>query len=405
MTTVDLILYQWKTLHNGQHPILIRITKFRKVKYIALGKSSSKELWNEKKNRPSVKHSSAKELTILIENRLKEINKLVDRLEAENPNISAEDIRTEYFVNLKKNRYNLLKYFDVVVDRLTTSERLGYADVFRSTKNSLKNFLKEKDLEFASIGHSFLVKYENYLRDRKVMPNTAFVYLRTFKTLINYAKSDQLVSTDYNPFRDFNLAKFRNIKTKKRAITKDEMLAIKALEIDTQSRLYNSRNFFLFSFYCRGINFIDIAHLKWTNINDGRLIYRRKKTNDLFTIQLLPPALEIINVYEKAEDPDGYIFPILDSEKHKSAISIDNRIHKVLRHTNSDLKQLGEKAEIKIPITTYVARHTYATVLKRAGVSTTVISEELGHSDERTTQIYLDSLGNSTLDQADLHLL
>ena len=288
---------------------------------------------------------------------------------------------------------------------MVSSERLGYADVFRSTRNSLKNYLKDKDIPFSAVGQSLLFKYDNYLRDRKVMPNTAFVYFRTFKTLINYARSENIVRMEYDPFKDFSLSKFRNIKTQKRALTKDEMRSIIELNIDQQSRLFISRNIFLFSYFCRGINFIDIAHLKWSNINDGRLNYSRRKTNDLFTLRLLPPALKIIEDYRINETLDWFIFPILDHTMHKTAISIDNRIHKVLRHTNSDLKTMGEKAGIKIPLTTYVARHTYATVLKRAGVSASVISEQLGHSDEKTTQIYLDSLGNKALDDADLHLL
>lgn len=161
-------------------------------------------------------------------------------------------------------------------------------------------------------------------------------------------------------------------------------------------------NVFIFSYLNAGINFIDIAKLKYSNIVENHLIYNREKTKKLINVPLQTKALEIITKYHNDKSP--YLFPIL-SPFHKTEIQIANRLHKVLAKINRHLKEIGEKLKLPVPLTTYVARHSYATVLKRAGVSTSIISESLGHSSERVTQIYLDSFDNEQIDEAMKNLL
>ena len=154
------------------------------------------------------------------------------------------------------------------------------------------------------------------------------------------------------------------------------------------------------------MNFGDIARLRYKDIVKGRVNYSRHKTQKLLSFQLVPNALQIIEKYSKANQAqEDYIFPILNRSEHKTAQQIFNRLHKVLRKVNRELKTLGEQIGLEMPLTTYVARHTYATVLKRSGVSVALISESLGHSDLSTTQIYLDSFENSQIDAAMQHLL
>ena len=117
-------------------------------------------------------------------------------------------------------------------------------------------------------------------------------------------------------------------------------------------------------------------------------------------------AVRIIDEYSsQSHSQEDYIFPILDRNKHQTSQQIFNRLHKVLGKVNRGLKLLGEEIGLPVPLTTYVARHTYATVLKRSGVSVALISESLGHSAISTTQIYLDSFDNSQIDAAMQNLL
>lgn len=151
-----------------------------------------------------------------------------------------------------------------------------------------------------------------------------------------------------------------------------------------------------------GINFVDVSHLTRNNIQDNQLVYVRKKTKKLIRLPLQPKALELINKYSKLNNP--YLFPILNSF-HKTEQQKANRVHKVITKVNKRLKDIGKELNIPIDLTTYVARHSFATVLKRSGVNTSIISESLGHSSEKVTQIYLDSFENSQIDDAMKNLL
>ena len=145
--------------------------------------------------------------------------------------------------------------------------------------------------------------------------------------------------------------------------------------------------------------------LKYCDIQNGRIYYTRGKTGKIMNCKLNEEAEKIISKYDRESTTEDYIFPILNRNIHNTERQILNRVHKVLGHINACLQQLSKELGLQIPLTTYVARHTYATVLKRSGVNIALISESLGHSDISTTQIYLDSFENSQIDEAMKNLL
>ena len=400
ISSIKVVLYESKTLKNGEHPIMIRLTKDRKTKYLSLGASCSKDLWNYNENAPKSKHPLFKELVNKINKKRLEASKLVLSLENEEKDYTAEMLQSGMKAKVLIKR-TVFVYFDEVINRLESANRVGYGNVFQATKTSLMKFRDDKDLEFSDITMNFILAYEENFYTRGCKMNSVFVHLRTLKTLINYARREGIVKQEYNPFKDICFTKFRRIKTAKRAISKQDMHLIIGLDIEPNTTLYDTRNYFVFSYYNRGMNFIDMAFLKWDNIDKGRLNYTRKKTKEDFTIGLLDPALEILKHYKEQPfyNPDGFIFPILN-DSYDSPRRIDNRLDRMLKIVNSDLKLIAAKAGIDIKLTTYVARHTYATVLKRSGVAMPIISEALGHESEKTTRIYLDSFENSILDEA-----
>ena len=164
-------------------------------------------------------------------------------------------------------------------------------------------------------------------------------------------------------------------------------------------KLINSRNYFLFSYYCRGLNFADLASLKWTNIRDGFINYVRAKTKEEFDFKLHPEALKILDYYHVLEgnSDDGYVFPIL-YKRHATVRSQRDRRLKILKRVNKDLKTMAGDAEIQKNLTTYVARHSYASALRIKGVSKEDIGKSLGHDSIKTTEIYLDEIGDPLFD-------
>ena len=216
------------------------------------------------------------------------------------------------------------------------------------------------------------------------------------------AKEEKMVKKAFDPFTEFGFAKYRKAKTRKRAISKDDIKLIGGFKAKEGSQLFHARNYFMFSYYNRGINFIDMAHLKWENIRSGRLNYVRQKTKKPFTMAILEPAAEILKYYKDNYylGEDSFVFPILNPE-FLSPQSIKNRCKVVLREVNSSLKTMAAELELtELKLTTYVARHSFATVMKRSGQSVAIISEAMGHDSESTTQIYLDSFENDVLDEA-----
>lgn len=402
--SVKLILYKSKTLSNGEHPIMIRIIKERKSKYIATGYSSHKDLWDENSQEPKRNHPHYKELKILVNKMKLETEKLVYNLETESEDLSAYDIQRS--IRRKKNHNgSIYAYIDSIVERMATAGQIKNASIYKDTKRNIKYFAGKKDVQFSDIDIMFLNKFEEHLKAKGKGANTIYLYLRTLRSIMNKAIKELVCSEKYYPFKNFSLARYSNIKTEKRAITKEDIKKIEALILDNDDEIL-ARDIFLFSYYCRGMNFTDICFLKWGNIENNRLFYTRQKTKELFNIGLLDPAQRILARYktETFDGKDSHVFPILFSH-HITAKTIYNRKEKILKVVNKNLKGIASKAEITANLTTYVARHSYATILKISGISTSVISQAMGHDSERTTQVYLESFGNKILDEASKAIL
>ena len=173
-------------------------------------------------------------------------------------------------------------------------------------------------------------------------------------------------------------------------------------DCSAESDLYRlAHDIFVFSYLCGGIAFVDVANLTPANIVDGRLSYKRQKTHGAINIPLSERAVQIVGRYERA----GYLFPILDERLHITPIQKRNRVHKVCHQVNLELRKLAQNLKISAEVTTYVARHSFATVLKKSGVNIGIISEALGHHSLKTTQIYLGAFENSQIDAAMQNLL
>ena len=202
---------------------------------------------------------------------------------------------------------------------------------------------------------------------------------RTLRSAYNKAiKAKCARKSDY-PFDEYKINKF-DTKTQKRA-----------------------KDIFIFSYLCGGINFTDIANLTKVNITNGRIHYIRQKTGKLIKLGISEEAMQIIKKYES--ESKGYLFPILNANIHKTPLQKQNRIHKMLGKINKNLKLIAAQLNVDANMTTYVARHSFASVLKKSGVSIALISEALGHSDLSTTQVYLDSFDNEQIDAAMQNLL
>ena len=407
-TSVEAICYKVRALRDGTFPLMLRLTQNRKRKYLSLGMSVEERFWDFKKNQPKRNCPDRDAILAVIERKSKQYREQITQFKVE-----GKDYTLETLVQRVENpvrQMNFGEYLDYFIQQLKEENRLGYAESFKGLKSSIILYCDNLDFLFSDIDQQWLKGYEMFLIRSGKKENTVGIRFRSLRVLYNKAVSEKIVKPEYYPFDNFKVGKFHE-QTMKRAISKEDIKRIIELDLRTVTTYHSpylslGRDLFLFSYLSCGINLTDMARIRYSDIFDGRLSYHRQKTGKLISFLLQPMALDIIEKYRKPDAaPNDYIFPILDRRIHKTEVQKRDKVRKANKAANMALKRIGEKLGIPIDLTTYVARHSYATVLKRSGVSTAIISESLGHSSERVTQIYLDSFENSQIDEAMKNLL
>ena len=404
-TTITVVCYQSKTLSNGENPLMLRICQNRKIKYKSLGVSLNKEYWDFEKNTPKPKCPNREILIKLILKVQMEYQQKLLNKKADDEEYTADSLINEQKQEIKAQTVE--EFYQHLIQNLRALGKVGNADAYLNSYNSLKNFNKGKKLTytFSYINSSFLKKYEDWLRSKDIKETTLSFQFRTLRAAFNKAIEENAVSKEKNPFEQFKISKF-NTKTKKRALTKEDIMKIITTETinPTELRLF-ARDIFTFSYLCGGISFVDVANLTMSNIHKGRLLYSRQKTHGAIDFKLCEQANEIIEKYTSYREQATYLFPILNAKLHKTPMQKKNRVRKVLARINKELKVLSSELEIEDTVTTYVARDSFASVLKKSGVNIGIISQALGHQDIKTTEIYLSKFDDQQMDAAMSNLL
>jgi len=399
--TVNVICYKSKTLANGENPLMLRICKDRKTKYQSLGISVNPDHWDFQKNRPKPKCPNEDLILKIILDKEIEFRKQILELKAEDKEYTASTL----IAPKSRTKAKTVKDFYIeLIEEFNLANKIGNAKVYKDSYWSLKSFTKNRlDIPFSHIDLDFLKGYEKWMRQKGYLETSMSLFFRTLRSTYNKAIAARHAKRTSYPFEDFKVSKF-NTKTEKRAVSKDIIKKIMNLDLSDRSEYMNfSRDLFIFSYLCSGINLTDVANLKQHNVVNERLVYSRQKTGKRISLPLSDSAKQIIKKYADKCTTD-YIFPMLNDFIHKTEAQKYRRRKKVLRNVNSCLKVIAKMIGID-NLTTYVARHSYATVLKNSGVNIALISETLGHSDLKTTQIYLDSFENSQIDEALENLL
>ena len=438
--TVRIVYRKYDMLKDGSHPFFICITKNRQRKYIATGLSLHPQYWNDekgtfRKNLPTAQRKTLEAaFRVWEEKYTNAAQTLAGADEVHDARSVATKVSSE---RLTGRKYKLLEYIDVLVSQFEKTGNVGNRKVYRDVQNNLRRFVGEgQDVAFDGVTVKFCNEWENKMRSEGLTEITLSVKFRTLRAVLNKAIANGYAKPTSYPFarntaetNKFQIGKF-DTKTTKRAISKTDIRKIEAYQPTARytaddfkgirnpnaaAKIKNAaeikrqtlaKDLFMFSYYCGGINFVDMAALRWKNIGKDlddkpRLTYTRQKTGGKFSLCLMPVALAILERYKPDEVyPNSYVFPILNTALHKTPSQIHNRCSKVMGYVNQDLKIIGAAVGIQTPLTTYVARHSFATALKRSGVATAVIGEIFQHPDGRTTQIYLAEFETDLVDAA-----
>ena len=398
-TSIKIVL-QNKPNNEGLFSVALRITKNRKKKEIGLGfRCNQEEFENE---RFTKKHKLYKKRNLILSEQVLKALSIIDDFEANKINFTLIEFENK-FIGKTKDDVLVFDFFDEIINDEIKSGKTGNARVYTDTKNSLLKFFDNRNLRFNNITVTFLEKYEVHLRERGNNDGGIAVKIRQLRALYNDALNRGIAKEEFYPFKKYKISKLKG-KATKRALTIDEIKKLLKINISEYPHLQNTFNYFIFSYYCRGMNFIDLMKLKWSNIQGKNIFYTRSKTNRQFVIKILEPVNKVLTYYRRIQTNSQYVFPIIVNE-NMSPIQLENRKLKTLKKFNRDLKELAKIAGVESNVTSYVIRHSYATNMKFLGVSSDIISQSMGHSNVEITQSYLKEFENDILDNENEKLL
>lgn len=289
----------------------------------------------------------------------------------------------------KRKERTLFVFMEEVSLNLKSIGKIRTFETYESSLNSFKKFRNGKDLTLSKITSDLIIEYEAFLKAKGISKNTSSFYMRTLRAVYNRAVNKGLTQQKY-PFKYV----YTGIdKTQKRAITINAIKHIKNLDLSSEKQLDFARDMFMFSFYTRGMSFVDMAYLRKNDLKNGILTYRRRKTSQQLHIKWENCMQDIVKKYY--DEQSDYLLPIINNnvEERKQYIYYAHNI-------NRYLKKIGERIGLSIPLTMYVARHSWASIARSKNVPLSVISDGLGHDSELTTRIYLSTLDNVEIDKA-----
>lgn len=397
------ILKRRKQHRDGSHPIVLKVIKDRVPKIISLGFTCRENEWNPEKKEFRKNHPNYIQRNAIL-NKLKgRALSIIDDFRNEDIDFSLTQFEERFRGDHKRNNMSVYDFFEYKIDLLNESGRTGSARAYKDASSALFRFYSDKNLLFQDLNANLLEKFEAHLRSRNNTDGGIAVRMRHIRAIYNDAISKNVASKSQYPFDTYKISKLKG-KGLKRALNRNEIESIINFDIEYFPHLTNAKNYFLFSYFTRGMNFVDMMGLIWDNIQGDYIVYIRSKTKGRFTIKILPPVQDILNYYKLHYNQTSYVFPILLKEG-LTPMQIENRKSKTLKKFNKDLKELATTIGIDKKLTSYVARHSFATNLKELGVSTDIISESMGHQNINITNSYLKEFENDVIDQANEKLI
>ena len=354
--------------------------------------------WNEAGSCIIVGSSERSNLLLSLQERmewdLKRLDMIIRQLDNRKVAYTADDIVASFQSTTEGQ--SLFNFMQGIIARLKHMGKIRTAENYSCTLKSFMQFRGNRDVLLSEIDSDLMQLYEAYLHGKGAVRNTSSFYMRILRAAYNRAQEKGLME-QRNPFRHV----YTGVdKTVKRAVPLSAIKRMKNLDLSLQPNLEFARDMFLFSFYTRGMSFIDMAHLKKKDLQNGFLSYRRRKTGQQLVIRWEKCMQEIVGKYpENSLSP--YLLPILKypfedtNKQYRNVMSVINR----------KLKEIAGLADISVALSMYCARHSWASAAKSKNVPISVISEGMGHDSEMTTQIYLASLDNSVVDKANFSIL
>ena len=391
------VKFRPSTIEGKEGTIYYQIIQNRVIRQLKTDYRIFTDEWNENGSCIIVGSSERSNLLLSLQERmewdLKRLDMIIRQLDNRKAGYTADDIVASFQSNTEGQ--SLFNFMQGIIARLKQMDKIRTAENYSCTLKSFMQFRGDRDILLSEIDSDLMQLYEAYLHGKGAVRNTSSFYMRILRAVYNRALEKELME-QRNPFRHV----YTGVdKTVKRAVPLSAIKRMKNLDLSLQPNLEFARDMFLFSFYTRGMSFIDMAHLKKKDLQNGFLSYRRRKTGQQLVIRWEKCMQEIVNKCH-TWDRNPYLLPILNfpNESRKQYKYAQSRI-------NVHLKEIANMIGVSIPLSMYVARHSWASIAKSKNIPISVISEGMGHDSELTTQIYLASLDNTIVDNANAQIL
>jgi len=399
MSTVKL-KFRPSLVPEAEGTLYYQVTYNRKVKWMTSGCHIYPDEWDGKEAEVVIPAGSRRKAELkLVQNKvnwgLSQWRNILNEADNANKEFSMDEL-LDFFRNAGIYK-TVFMFLREQVMRKEWMRRQGTSIAYGNAYRRFREFRRGLDLAFDDLTPDMMERYEAWLVNRRLMRNTISFYLRTLNTLLCKAIDDGLLA-DKNLFCNVRLS---YAKTQKRAISASELQAICRLQLPEGSMLSFARDIFMFSFYMRGMSFVDIAFLRKSDLKKGLLGYCRRKTNQYLTVAWEEEQREIVGRYEHLTLDTPYMLPVIrriDGTEYRQYCRMRENVDR-------NLKKIGEMIGLKIPLTTYVARHTWASIARDMDISVSVISEGMGHNSLRTTQVYLNSIDMSRVNEANRKII
>ncbi len=392
------VKFRPSTVTDREGTIYYQVIHERKVRQLLTSYHVFPSEWDEKRSMvTTLQKSERKSFILSIRERIRwDVERLVKidrKLDSNGLAYTADDVIDEF--NRYSHEYSLFNFMEGIIARLKQSGKIRTAETYKATLNSFKKFRQDEDIMLDCLNSEVMEAYEAWHHNRGVTPNTISFYTRILRAVYNRAVEDDVIE-NRSPFRHV----YTGVdKTVKRALPLEVIKKIKGMDLSLNPALDFARDMFMMSFYLRGMSFIDMAYLKKSDLKNGYVTYRRRKTGQQLTIEWTSDMQLVLDKHP--ENESDYLLPIIKT------VGINDRCayRNVGYNINRSLKQISNMLGLNFRLTMYVARHSWASAAKAKGVPLSVISEGMGHDSETTTQIYLASLDTSVVDRANAMIL
>ena len=401
-TNIVISLDTRRKKKDGSYPLVLRLGHNERTTSIPIGYSLHEIDWDTK-NRIVRKTytgvNSVSRLNNIIQKKKSDAMDVIMKLDEAGQLTTMPLASLRERIDKPSSVQSFFTFTNHLIDELKKANRFGTARSYKGVSGVIKAYCNEKDLQFQDINYQFLTKLEAHHVGNGNSLNGLAVYMRTIRAIYNKAIKEGVVEKELYPFGNYRI---KTVPTEKRALEWRLLKKIIEKKISPKHECFDTRNYFVASYMMYGMNFTDMAFLTKSDIKDGRILYRRKKTSKLYDIKVTKNLQKILSHYIRHNNNSLFVFPIIKREE--LALQVKD-IDWDRKRYNAKLKDLAKLCKIDKNLTSYVSRHSFATQAMLQQVPLNAISTMLGHSSLKTTEVYLKSLPNNILDDYNAKIL